>query len=338
MPLGKLVLGASNNTLQELLVTLGTNNLNETKLHFKYVINQLLRMANVTINIYSVIYVNDKYEIQNKFTDDAIEIFGAGVGSLNFSDPAKAAKIINKWVSKQTNDTIHKVIKESALTPDAKIVLVNAVYFSGQWRFPFEKTQKEVFYAQGGPQQVNMMLTVADFFYYESKFLKAQVIQLPYLCYEGMTMIIFLPISNSSEALEVLLETINGAPAVLDSVLKSMKIHRVHVSLPRFKIYTNFNLGEQYEKVGLKSLFHEGLNKMVKDKDIFVSKAVQTAVIQVNENGTMAASASTTVNMISNDEDVPPVAKFIANHPFHFIVLARNEQLFSGVLNNIRQE
>lgn len=39
-------------------------------------------------------------------------------------------------------------------------------------------------------------------------------------------------------------------------------------------------------------MFHEGIKKMVQGRELFVSKAVQSAMIEVNECGTTAAAAS----------------------------------------------
>lgn len=48
----------------------------------------------------------------------------------------------------------------------------------------------------------------------------------------------------------------------------------------------------KYFQIGIESLFHKGLSKIVEGQDLFVTKAVQSALIEVNERGTMAAAAT----------------------------------------------
>lgn len=49
---------------------------------------------------------------------------------------------------------------------------------------------------------------------------------------------------------------------------------------------------ENYFQIGLNSMFHKGLTKIVNGKELFVTKAVQAALIEVCERGTVAAAAS----------------------------------------------
>lgn len=45
-------------------------------------------------------------------------------------------------------------------------------------------------------------------------------------------------------------------------------------------------------QIGLKSMFNEGFKNIVDGKDLYVSKAIQAALIEVDENGTMAAAST----------------------------------------------
>ena len=72
---------------------------------------------------------------------------------------------------------------------------------------------------------------------------------------------------------------------------------------------------------------------MTGNKDLFISKVVHKAFVEVNEEGTEAAAA-TGVGMLMTVA-VPEVKIFNANHPFIFIIQDDNgEILFMGRVSN----
>ena len=62
--------------------------------------------------------------------------FQARVARLDFSDP-QSTEAINAWVKKETAALIPRLLEQS-LGPDTVLVLVNALYFKGQWARPFD--------------------------------------------------------------------------------------------------------------------------------------------------------------------------------------------------------
>src|SRR5215831_10987872 len=62
--------------------------------------------------------------------------YGAGLTPLDFrSTPEKARTTINTWVEQQTRDRIVDLIAEGMITPDTRVVLTNAIYFKGKWKY-----------------------------------------------------------------------------------------------------------------------------------------------------------------------------------------------------------
>jgi serpin B len=71
-----------------------------------------------------------------------------------------AAKFMNTWIAKNTNHKIKNLISESWLNSMTVMVLVNAVYFKGEWETKFDpsKTKKQLFFVDKiKVTQVNMM-------------------------------------------------------------------------------------------------------------------------------------------------------------------------------------
>ena len=78
-------------------------------------------------------------------------------GSLQFVDfsgnPTGARRTINGWVEGKTNNKIGDLIPPEFITEDTRLVLVNAIYFKGDWLVPFPKetTRPEDFTIPGTP-------------------------------------------------------------------------------------------------------------------------------------------------------------------------------------------
>ena len=60
---------------------------------------------------------------------------------MDFGQAAQSATAINQWVEEQTNKKIKKIITPESLGPLTKLVLVNAIYFKGDWEVKFDKSK-----------------------------------------------------------------------------------------------------------------------------------------------------------------------------------------------------
>ena len=66
--------------------------------------------------------------------------FRSGVGLVDYVGQTDAARdAINRWVGVQTMGRIPKLLAPPDVTPATRLVLVNAVYFKGEWVVPFDK-------------------------------------------------------------------------------------------------------------------------------------------------------------------------------------------------------
>ena len=60
-------------------------------------------------------------------------------------DTLRDEKQVNDWFSEKTNGKIKKIIDQ--IDPLTRMILLNAVYFKGNWKYKFKKKklQKEIF-------------------------------------------------------------------------------------------------------------------------------------------------------------------------------------------------
>jgi serine protease inhibitor len=91
--------------------------------------------------------------------------YAARIENLNLQAP-EAPDIINKWVAEQTRDKITKLVTPNDLRL-AVLVLINAIYFKGIWRRPFDKslTQEGDFHRPTGVKKLPMMRQSGKFAY-----------------------------------------------------------------------------------------------------------------------------------------------------------------------------
>ena len=60
---------------------------------------------------------------------------------MNFAQAEKSRTAINQWAEEQTNNKIKNLIAPGVISSLTKLVLVNAIYFKGDWEVKFEKSQ-----------------------------------------------------------------------------------------------------------------------------------------------------------------------------------------------------
>jgi serpin B len=266
-----------------------------------------------------------------KFREDFIQrnrqFFAAEVASLDFG-ASSALTTINDWVSRNTKSKIPSIIDR--INPDDVMFLINAVYFKGQWENKFEKelTRNAPFYPRSGQQkEVPLMSQSGDYQYYRGD--KFQAVRLFYGA-KGASLDLFLPDKNSS----------------IDGLLKRLSFEqcgqwtkRFHqaegdIKIPRFKMDYESRLNDPLIAMGMGVAFAGGkadFSGMCDPKGLYISEVKHKAVVEVNEEGTEAAAA-TSVTMAES----AALARFtfIVDRPFLMMIRDRRTDaiLFMGVV------
>jgi serine protease inhibitor len=258
------------------------------------------------------------------------QFYGAEISTLDFNSPQSVATI-NRWVSESTKGKIGKIIDR--IDPQQVMFLINAVYFKGQWQKRFEKslTEDQPFYMPGGQQkQVPMMAQSGAYLYFRGD--KFQALNLPY-GNGGVSLYLFLPDKGSS----------------LDEFLKGLSyqkweewINRFHnapgdVKLPRFKLDYEKTLNDQLKALGMGVAFsarEADFSGIRAEKDLFISEVKHKAIVEVNEEGTEAAAATSVGVSVTSVQEPRERFNFIADRPF--LMAIRDSQtgaiLFMGAV------
>uniref|UniRef100_A0A3Q0RPD7 Serpin family B member 4 n=1 Tax=Amphilophus citrinellus TaxID=61819 RepID=A0A3Q0RPD7_AMPCI len=216
-------------------------------------------------------------------------------------------------------DKIKELLKPGTVSSETKLALVNAIYFKGNWKSPFDKADtKEM------PFKVKQNETVPVQMMYQKKKLPynhirdhgLQILQLPYVNKE-LSMFILLP-DESSDGSDLENELTQER---LDEWTNDMGFKPdVFLHLPKFKLEEDYELKEPLTKLGMKDVFCRGradLSGMSGEERLFLSTVAHKAFVEVNEEGTEAAAATGIVFVPLCY--IPPV-HFTADHPFLFFI------------------
>jgi serpin B len=245
--------------------------------------------------------------------------YGVAVKPLDFIGAAEPARqTINAWVEDKTNRKIQELIKPGILNEATCLVLVNAVYFKGNWSSQFDKqlTKAGPFHVSAGKTvETPMMQTTKEFRYAESP--EAQALELPYAG-EDLSMLVLLPRdTNSLAAFERSL-----SPDKLYAWIRSLRSREVQLWLPKFKTTSEFSLNQTLAVLGMTDAFtpRADFSGMDGTKNLFISAVIHKALVEVNEEGTEAAAATGVVGTLKGIHILEEPVVFRADHPFLFLI------------------
>ncbi|OWF40881.1 leukocyte elastase inhibitor-like [Mizuhopecten yessoensis] len=311
-------LGAREQTAAQMVSPLSIQSLGQ-RVHEAYedYLKVMAKNENVTLRIANRLYPNSKAEIVPSFIELCAKHYQTDIKSTDYEHFETARKEINEWVSQQTAEKIKDVLPQGSLNPLTIMVLVNAIYFKGDWETQFDDngTRDMTFHTLKGQHR-----TVKMMFKKERKLplkhddeLKCEVLELPYKG-KSLSMVIILP--DDKDGLSALEEKLT--PSKLHSLMKDMPPTKVVVFLPKFKVKSGFELSTLFEQMGMTDLFEElkaDLSGIDESRMTFVSAIFHQAFVDVNEQGTEAAAVTLAVAVIVS---VP--LQFKADHPFMFVI------------------
>jgi serine protease inhibitor len=292
--------GAEGQTRQEMLAALSLSGLDLGAINTANA--QLIKVTrtsakNITLSVADSLWVDGRRAtLRPDYAKQTQAWYDAEMADLDFSNPS-AANRINSWASKGTQGRISKVIDR--IDPADLALLLNAVYFKGQWTHKFDKAQtqqRDFALAGGSVKQVPRMAQSGRFDYFETP--QVQAVRLSFG--EGdFVMEVLLPAKSSSlGALEAELTPEHWAGWQAQYAPRSGKIE-----LPRFELKSNYRLNEPLQSLGIKRAFHPdgaqltGMFSAAPGQPsagrFFISSVLQSTYWTVDEEGSEAAAATT---------------------------------------------
>lgn len=287
----------------------------------------------VKLSIANSLWARKGIEFKPAFLQANKQYFKAEVRKTRFGPEAAAQ--INSWVKSKTNGKIPEIVQK--IPGDMILYLINAVYFKGDWTYPFDKDRTSdgpFTLADGSKITVPMMWRNGGYAYYAGD--GFQAISLPY-GKERMRMYVFLP------------KEPNGLPDLVgkldaktwDMWVRGFKTETVNLSMPRFKI--EYKAADEM-KAALKAMgmgvafdpARADFSNMaqIAGQNVFISEVVHKTFLDVNEAGTEAAAA-TSVGMAMTAAPMQPI-RMVVDHPFLCAIVdsETGAVLFVGAIMN----
>jgi serine protease inhibitor len=299
-------------------------------------LNEALAISSpgLELAIANSLWSDEQVRMLPAFLTMAREKYAPEVVSLPFQSPATVPRI-NAWVVDKTRGKIGTII--DSLGPSELLVALNAIYFKGLWRAPFEKslTREERFFTPGDHAVKVPLMLRFGYFRYHAEF-NFQAVRLPY---QGnrVGMYIFLPSRESD--LPAFLRALTwlqwgrwiGTLSETEGVL----------GLPRFKFEHYVELAPILAHLGMSEAFDPERAQFdgvaLPPPPIYIGQVIHRSVVEVNEEGTEAAAITEMAMPLASLRPTESRRfRMIVDRPFFFVIRDddSNMILFMGAVND----
>ena len=308
--------GSNTTTREEMSKVFGFPEKEELRPNLAHIYNTLDK----DIKLANAIWVQKGFPLLKSYTSNVKEYFGANARILDFIHKTEESrKTINNYISIHTNGKIKELIQKGVLNKLTRVVITNAIYFKGKWKYRFDKslTKEMDFFTSNETIKVQMMHLKSDKAFNYSRTKDFEAIELPYK--DSVSMVVVL--TNKSMSYDL-----------FNAILGNMSHVAVNdIYLPKFKIETTYRLNQMLENMGLRDSFTSkaDFSEMTGKKDLFISDVIHKAYVEVDEEGTEAAAATAIVMKVTA---MPDTIVFKADRPFYFFIINKrnNNILFFG--------
>lgn len=321
--------GAAGETKEEMKRTLGIESLSDDEANaaVQKLTDILLNMDKKTrLSIANAIWHHNDLTLEANLRKVIEDQYKGKIEGLNFADPA-TKEIINGWVENETQGKIKDLIEE--ISPLHRMFLVNAIYFKGDWQYKFDKerTSEGLFTLEGGQKvPVQMMYSnEVKLRTYQNKTFR--LVELPYGNGQ-FSMVILLPhIGKTTDEVMSLL-----AAEDLQSWINQADTLVPHLYLPKFTSEFKMDLVKPLIGMGMSKAFSDaaefsGFFKEI--KSLAIGEVIHQAFIEVNEEGTEAAAATSVGIVLTSIGNTPTIR---IDRPFVYFIREKHTKaiLFAG--------
>ena len=330
--------GAAGETERAMRDALQLQALDPQLLNANYVFLQRALQApdsEVRLSIANSLWGAEGIEFDPGFLNRNRQFLDTEISTLDFTDPNNVSTI-NESVAANTNGGIPNIL--DAIDSATVLCLISGIYFKGSWQEEFDalQTQDKPFYlADGSEKQIPMMHRTDWYPYYAGEHFQA--VSLPFGNGQ-MGMYIFLPSRNTE--LNTFLEDLSVES--WEMWMSSFSSQEVSLVMPKFKLVYSASLRDALSLLGMGIMFDRDRADLsrtqVSPLRLYLSYVSHTAIVEVNEEGTEAATGTFVFeDVIALAEDaaefIPPIP-FIVDRSFFFAI--RDNQtgtvLFMGVV------
>jgi serine protease inhibitor len=295
-----------------------------------------------TLSIANSLWTDKKrVKLRDDFLARTRESYRAEVSALDFASP-EAPGTINGWVDKETRGKIKTIVDQ--LSAQDVLLLVNAVYFKGQWTVKFDKaktTEKDFTTGSGKVKRVPLMSQSGEYEYFETP--EFQAISLPYKDIPAH-MIVFLPAKTSSLAAFEHGLTIGKWDQWTGRTTASAfgRGREGHLELPRFTTQAREVLNKPLIGLGMARAFSPGsaqfggMYSPAGGQNVYIGEVLQKTFLKVDEEGSEAAAVTGITMRTTAMRPGPGPFTMVVDRPFACAIVedVTHAVLFFGAISD----
>ncbi len=322
-PLAMIYCGAEGNTREQM----------QQSLHFSADLDapqtpaSLLKSAPIkSVDLADALWLQHDMPVESAFMQRINRLYASPLHKVDFAAaPDKQRITINNWAEKHTHGLIKELIAPGIINNMTRLVLTSAIHFKGSWAEAFDPrlSHQAPFNRLDGTQaEATFMFRDGETNFMQNDELK--MVELPYTG-ERLTMLVLLP--ENFKSFESAL-----TPAKLKTWRDQLVKQEILLSLPKFKLESSLDLKGTLTQLGMGDAFgsEADFSGVTGKSDLFISAVIHKALIDVNEEGTVAAAATAVVAQVKSIGPIKP--SFRADKPFIYIILDQQSDtiLFMG--------
>ncbi len=324
--------GAAGESRAELDSLLGPGGAEE----FIRLSRELPEQQKIRFEIANSIWPQAGLRLKPAFTEAMEGEFHASSAALDYKkDPASATRTINAWVKDKTQGRIAELLSARALNELTRLVLVNTIYFQGDWKRQFkpERTRNRPFYpAPDQPVDARLMNQTDFFDYAESA--EWQLLRMDYANLR-FAMLVLLP--RPGVAIAEVEKQLSDAN--LAAWLEQLEQRRVYLTFPAFESEYQAQLAELLQRLGCRlpfDPFKADFSGITDDGPLYITNVIHQANVSVDEQGTVAAAATAVAMALGAAMPPDPPVDFQADRPFIYLIVDTETSavFFAGRLVN----
>jgi serine protease inhibitor len=309
--LAMLLAGADSDTATEIAHVLHLSDRRDVRVGA--LLRQLSDTDEATLSVADALWAGPQITLTTDYREFLTKAFGATLNNGDLGSPA-TAKDIDRWASRNTDGLIDGIAHDLGLPdPTAALVLLNAVYFLGQWKTPFDpaQTRSEAFQRVGPVPMMHLSDTRFDYAQRDGY----RMLRLPYGKHGRYAMEVMLP--DGGHTLKDMLGTLDAAE--WRSAVAALRPTEVdQVALPKFELRWKGRLNQALVQLGMPAAFRPGADfRPMSPLAPPLSLVAQKTYVRVDEKGTEAAAVSGAVTATSAKSN--PLV-FRVDRPFAFSI------------------
>lgn len=335
MALAMLAELTDGNSRQQILEALGSGSIEALRAQASDVWNANYIQDGVSSRVLaSSVWLNEDISFVQETMDTLARNYYASsyqgeMGSEEFN------RALQSWLNQQTGGLLEEQAGQITMDPDTILALATTIYFRAAWydTFSVNRTEQDVFHAAGGDVICDFMHQSGSKTYYWGDNFSAVAQGFENI---GGSMWFILP--DEGVSVDELLRDEQTLEFLLaDGEWENSKYLIVNLSVPKFDVTSQMELGEGLRALGVTDVFDyvvSDFSPMTEDTDeVYVSTAQHDARVVIDEEGCTAAAYTV---MAATGAAMPPEEEidFVVDRPFLFAVTgADGVPLFVGVVN-----